>query len=98
MKNYVVFNGEGEILRIGICPDDMLKIQARNGELVLEGIANDVEHQVSNGKVERKSQEAIDDYKKKMKLDPREILIRERMDRILRNMAIKELEEKEKIS
>jgi len=47
MKNYIVFNGDGEILRTGICPDDMMNIQVQEGELVMEGKANDIEDRVA---------------------------------------------------
>ena len=42
MKNYIVYTiAIGEIKRTGVCPDDMLTIQAETGEVVTEGIASD---------------------------------------------------------
>lgn len=41
MKNYVVYNSQGVILKTGYCPTDMLALQAGNGESVIEGQANE---------------------------------------------------------
>jgi len=47
MKYFVVFNDEGRILRTGSCPDPVFSFQARDGEFILEGKANDVLQYVS---------------------------------------------------
>jgi hypothetical protein len=42
MKFYIVYiSASGEIVRTGVCPDDMLTIQAFTGEVVTEGVAID---------------------------------------------------------
>jgi len=46
-----VYNMNGEILRTGGCPDELLARQAGEGEFVMEGTANDVTQKVENGKV-----------------------------------------------
>jgi len=55
MKNYIVYNTQGEILRTGYCPDEMVDIQAQVGELVIEGIANDVTQYMLNDTTTDKS-------------------------------------------
>ena len=97
MKNYIVFNGDGEILRTGICPDDMMNIQVQEGELVMEGKANDIEHRIVKGKIVRKSEAEINAIKEAMKSDPKERLISQRMSETVRKQAIKELTEEGKI-
>ena len=55
MKNYIVYNSSGKILRTGTCPDEMMEIQAREpGELVMEGVANDLIHYIKNGQIKEK--------------------------------------------
>ena len=91
MKNYIVFNGDGEILRTGICPDDMMNIQVQEGELVMEGTANDIEHRIVKGKIVRKSEAEINAIKEAMEPGPKEQLISQRMHEIMRRQAIEEL-------
>lgn len=43
MKNFIIYSATGEILRAGQCPEDILHLQAREGEFLLEGVA-DVEN------------------------------------------------------
>lgn len=59
MKTFVVYNGQGEIMRTGACPDNMLAAQARPGEFVMEGNACDTTHKVQAGKIIMKSPEEI---------------------------------------
>jgi hypothetical protein len=52
MKFYIVYiAASGEIIRTGICPDDMLTIQAFTGEVVTEGIAIDADSKVTTGAI-----------------------------------------------
>ena len=98
MKNYIVYNRDGEILRTGMCPDSMVRIQAQGeGELVMEGKANDIEHKIINGKIIRKTEEEIALIKKEMEPDPKERLISQRMHEIMRRQAIEELTKEGKI-
>lgn len=47
MKDYVVYDGQGSILRTGKCPAAMLEIQATGAdEFVIEGMASDDAHYV----------------------------------------------------
>lgn len=46
MRNYIAHNLSGVILRTGICPDDMLELQAGVNETVIEGIAKDDIHYI----------------------------------------------------
>ncbi|MDY6958070.1 MAG: hypothetical protein SVK08_02825 [Halobacteriota archaeon] len=51
MKNYIVYNSDGKILRTGMCTDDSLEIQAQENEFVIEGEADDETQRIKNGKV-----------------------------------------------
>ena len=51
MKEYTVFDSTGRVLRAGLCAPGDLPLQARSGEFVLEGQANDVLHYVVDGAV-----------------------------------------------
>ena len=97
MKNYIIYNRDGGILRTGICPDDMMKIQVQEGELVMEGKANDIEHKIINGEIVRKTEEENALLKKEMEPNPKEQLISQRMHEIMRRQAIEELTREGKI-
>ena len=97
MKNYIVYDESGTILRTGICPKNMVKIQAQKDEFIMEGIANDIEYRVINGKIVRKTEEEIALLKKKMEPDPKELLISQRMHEIMRRQSIEELTREGKI-
>lgn len=51
---YIVFNKEGRILRFGNCPPFAVKFQAGDGEFVIEGDANDIDHFVKEGAIHAK--------------------------------------------
>ena len=51
MKNYIVHDKNGNILRAGVCPDDMIYLNARENETVIEGIASDKRHIIVNGNI-----------------------------------------------
>jgi len=55
MKNYIVYSSGGEILRCGICPDEIMSVQAQAGESVIEGEANDITQYILDGVVTDKS-------------------------------------------
>ena len=60
MKQYIVYDKDGRILRRGQCSEIDFSLQAHKGEFVLEGIANDVKHKIVNGKVVNKTPEEIE--------------------------------------
>lgn len=47
MKNFIVYNSKGKILRIGTCQDNDVNLQAQENEYVIEGVA-DIETQYVN--------------------------------------------------
>jgi len=47
MKNFIVYNNIGEILRTGTCPDSMISIQAGVGEVAIEGVASDLMQRIN---------------------------------------------------
>lgn len=51
MINFIVYNSDGDILRTGTCPDNMIDLQAGDGEYVIEGVASDVTNRISNGDI-----------------------------------------------
>lgn len=51
MKQYIVYDDDGVILSTGVCPDRDFNKQARTGQHVIEGVANDVLQKVVDGKV-----------------------------------------------
>jgi hypothetical protein len=46
MKQYIVFNTQGEITRTGVCQDHLLSQQAGPGEQSIEGVARDTLHYI----------------------------------------------------
>ncbi len=94
MKNYIVYNLEGKILRTGSCPDDMMEIQAHENEFVMEGIADDVKHRIKDGEIIEhiKTQEEIEEENQKKIALEEEMKIQKKMNEILRKMAIDGLE------
>lgn len=57
MKNFVVYDQHGNILRTGSCPDHDLKLQ---GENTMEGTADDATQKIVDGKVVDKTPEEIE--------------------------------------
>jgi len=97
MKNYIVYDQIGKILRTGTCPDNMILIQVGDGEFVMEGKANDIEDRIVESKVVRKTQVEINTIRKAMEPDLNEMLIQNRMNEIVRRMAIDELKKEGKL-
>lgn len=48
MKNFIVYNKDGKILRTGICPSSDFYLQ---GEYVMEGVANDATQYIQDAEV-----------------------------------------------
>tara|TARA_B100001057_G_C22040546_1_gene640811 strand:- start:39 stop:428 length:390 start_codon:yes stop_codon:yes gene_type:complete len=49
MKNFVIYNSEGTILRTGSCPDEVFALQRMGDEIIMEGVANDATQCVVDG-------------------------------------------------
>jgi len=61
MKNYIVYRErDGRIQRTGICSDNVLNQQAKENELVIEGIANDRKQKIIDGKIVNKTPQEIE--------------------------------------
>lgn len=73
--NYIIHDSSGRVLRTGSCPDDHVQLQARDGEMAIEGEANDGLHRIEDGKVidlpPKPSANHVFDYAKKRWHDPR---------------------------
>ena len=65
MKRFIIFDLSGKILRCGICQDLTFEGQAKEGEFVMEGQANDVTQKVIDGKIVDKTPEEIEAEKPK---------------------------------
>lgn len=51
MKQFIVYNSDGDILRTGSCPDNMFDLQAGDGEFVIDGVADDATKRIIDGKI-----------------------------------------------
>ena len=77
MKNYIVFNLDGDILRKGSVSDSIFDLQKKKDEFIMEGVCNRKKHKiyydldgdgnVLNSRVVDKSIEQIEDEKPKEK-------------------------------
>jgi hypothetical protein len=54
MKKFIVYNSDGKILRRGSCPLSTFEQQAKPGELIIEGEANDATDFIEGGLVKSK--------------------------------------------
>lgn len=54
MKNFIVYDKHGKILRSGTCQDNTFYRQAHDGEFVMEGRANDVTQKIINAGIKGK--------------------------------------------
>ena len=51
MKQFIVYDDQGFILRVGNCADSDINLQSRDGESVIEGIADDSTQMIIDGVV-----------------------------------------------
>jgi len=51
MRNFIVYNRAGKILRTGLSQDANFLKQAVKGEFVMDGVADDITQKIVNGKV-----------------------------------------------
>jgi len=73
MKQFIIYNTQGKILRTGTCQDKCFDLQASNpGELVLEGAADDLKHKIAGKKVIDKTQPEIEIEKSRQRKTPKE--------------------------
>lgn len=92
---FIVYNENGNILRTGSCPRDMVSIQAQLGESVVRGDGNDRDHKVVDGQIVKKSKAEMNALVASEKtfedVQDRLRIIRSKGQEILDAMAIKEL-------
>lgn len=67
---FVVYDSKGQIIRGGHCQSSTFAHQAREGEFVIEAVANDVRQKVVDGKIVDKTPEEIEIDNPKTKLKP----------------------------
>lgn len=56
MKNFIVYDTSGNILRTGTCTESDFSLQAGENEAVIEGNADDATQLIVNGEVSAKSE------------------------------------------
>ena len=60
MKRYIVYDPKtGEILKTGICPGNDFELQNKDGEKIIEGIADQKEQYIQNGEIVNRPQMPI---------------------------------------
>lgn len=57
--NFIIYDPTGLILRTGVCPEEMLSIQAQMGETVIEGMANYFTQYIIDGVVTDYTEEEL---------------------------------------
>jgi len=77
--NYIVYDQSGNIVKTGVCPSKMVHLQARLGEIVMEGIASDIVHKIVGGEIVEMSP-----TEKSIKIGADNNLVRNKMNEILR--------------
>lgn len=77
MKNFVVYEEGGTILRSGVCAEADFVIQAKDGEFILEGVADDATQMVVDGSVVDKEHVETDELKATNARLERDALLRE---------------------
>ena len=77
MKNFVVYEEGGNILRSGVCAETDLSIQAQDGEFVIEGVADDATQMIVDGKIVDKEYSVTDELKATNARLQRDALLRE---------------------
>ena len=60
MKNFIVYNANGKILRTGLCQNETFAAQAHTGEFVMEGRNDGEFSKIENGAIVAKTQAEID--------------------------------------
>lgn len=103
MVKYVVYASDGRILKTGSCPSTWLLGMAGENEFVIEGEANDLIHWVDTSLkkvIDKPSNiKAEEDLLKQVKeqKELKDYFISDKMNEILRNMAIEELKKEGKL-
>jgi len=77
VKNFVVYEEGGTILRSGVCAEADFVIQAQDGEFILEGVADDATQMVVDGKIVDKGYSVTDELKETNARLERDALLRE---------------------
>ncbi len=73
MKDYVVYDESGLIVRTGTCQDRDFQAQARDGQFVIEGHADDLTQMVVDGKVTDKPEPSDEEKTVALMAEIREI-------------------------
>ena len=69
MKNFIIYDKEGTIKRIGVCPDNQVKIQPQENEFVIEGISDGISQKIVDRKIVDKTEVENNDYIYEMRKD-----------------------------
>jgi hypothetical protein len=96
MKNFIVYTKEGRILRTGTCLEASFSLQAGPGELIIEGEADDATDRIVKGKVVPRTKADLVAETAKFAHVFQESAIKQKMEAILRRMAVAELAQERK--
>lgn len=58
--SYIIYDKTGRILRVVDCSKTLKHLQAKEGEFIIEGFANDLTQKIVDGKVVDKTPEEIE--------------------------------------
>ena len=90
MKNFIIYDQKGQILRTGSCGDQDFFLQLHNeNEFLLEGQAKDSIHKIVDGKIVNKDPEEINSKKRITKKKPA-IITEEQLQAILNRLTVLE--------
>lgn len=56
MINFIVYDEDGIIAKTGTCNKSQMHLQAKSGQYVIEGVADDAKHMIVDGQVVDKEQ------------------------------------------
>ena len=60
MINFIVYDEDGVIVKTGTCNKSQINLQAKGGQSVIEGVADDTKHMIIDGQVADKEQDNSD--------------------------------------
>ena len=60
MKQFVIYDSTGKILRTGTCPDNDYELQCGADEFIMEGFADDESQMVVEGQIVNKPEDSVE--------------------------------------
>ena len=67
MIQFIIYNNDGKIIRVGVCSEPLYDLQAQEGEKIIVGNADPTKHKIVDGKrVDKTPQEIMADTSEEM--------------------------------